>query len=128
MEKYITAKENEASSTNVHRIAQEARARLKERLSGTLGARARSELEAKIKQEVFQTFDYGEAERSLKDAKHKSRQVESDINALLADLRQMCQMAMNPDMRERKTGSGVTTDSTFPDVFVLARGGLKKHP
>ncbi len=64
MEKYITAKENEASSTNVHRIALEARARLKERLSGTLGARARSELEAKIKQEVFETFDYGTAKRN----------------------------------------------------------------
>ncbi len=127
MEKYITAKENEASSTNVHRIALEARARLKERLSGTLGARARSELEAKIKQEVFQTFDYGEAERNLKDAKHKSRQVESDINALLADLRAMCQMAMNPDMRERGSGPGTATESAFPDVFVLARSGLKTH-
>ena len=35
-------------------------------------------------------------------------------------------MAMNPDMRERTSSS--TTDSAFPDVFVLARGGLKQHP
>jgi hypothetical protein len=127
MQKHITAKEDEASCTNVHRIAQEARARLKQRLSGSLGARARSELEAKIKQEVFQTFDYGEAERNLKDAKRKSRQAESDINALLAELREMCQMAMNPDMRERASSS-MATESAFPDVFVLARGGLKKYP
>ncbi len=127
MEKYIATKEVEASCTNVHRIALEARAQLKERLSGSLGSHARSEIEAKIKQEVFQTFDYGEAERSLKDAKRKSRATEDEINALLSDLKEMCQMAMNPDMRERPKNAPLSAEPRFPDVYLLARDGLKKH-
>jgi hypothetical protein len=127
MEKYIAAKEAEASCTNVHRIALEARAQLKQRLSGSLGSHARSEVEAKIKQEVFQTFDYGEAERNLKDAKRKSRATEDEINALLGDLKDMCQMAMNPDMRERPRSTVLTSETRFPDVYMLAREGFKQH-
>lgn len=127
MEKYIATKETEARFTNVHRIALEARAQLKQRLSGSLGSHARSEVEAKIKQEVFQTFDYGEAERNLKDAKRKSRATEDEINALLGDLKDMCQMAMNPDMRERPRSTVLTSERRFPDVYMLAREGFKKH-
>ena len=43
MQKYITAKENEASSTNVHRIAQEARARLKQRRPRAQRARGKDQ-------------------------------------------------------------------------------------
>jgi hypothetical protein len=127
MEKYIAAKELEASCTNMHRIALEARAQLKQRLSGSLGSHTRSEIEAKIKQEVFQTFDYGEAERSLKDAKRKSHATEDEINTLLRDLKEMCQMAMNPDMRERSKNAVLSAEPRFPDVYMLAREGLKNH-
>ncbi|MFQ5936108.1 MAG: hypothetical protein ACE5LB_06865 [Acidiferrobacterales bacterium] len=128
MEKYITARENEARCANVHRIALDARQQLKQRLSGSLGARARGEIEAKIKQEVQQTFDYGEAEKNLKGAKQQSRRIGSEINDVLGELREMCQMAMNPDMRDRGGNRGNTGEPRFPDVFMLARAGLKKHP
>ncbi len=125
MESYITLKESEAKCTSMYRIAQDARARLKERLSGTLGAQARSELEAKIKEEVFQTFDYGEAEKKLREAKRRSHGMEGEIKRVLSELRAMCQMVMNPDMREPKTDVG--RENPFPDIYTLARTGLKTH-
>ena len=36
-------------------------------------------------------------------------------------------MAMNPDMRERPRSSALSIESRFPDVYMLAREGLKKH-
>ncbi len=127
MERYIGVKENEAKCRNVYRIAQEARTRLRDRLSGTLGSQAQSVVEAKIKEEVFQTFDYGEAERTLKDARRKSHLLETEINSILADLREMCQMAMNPDMRE-KTDSHVSINApAYEDVYTLCRAGLNTH-
>ncbi|MFQ5995151.1 MAG: hypothetical protein ACE5K1_08635 [Acidiferrobacterales bacterium] len=128
MERYIAVKENEAKYANVYRIAQDVRTRLKDRLSGILGSEARGEVEAKIKQEVYQTFDYGEAEHKLKSAKRRSRLAESDIDQVLGDLREMCQMAMNPDMREQNTGDIDVNEPRYDDVYTLARKGLKVHP
>ncbi len=127
MEVYIGLKENEAKCTNMYRIAQEARARLKERLSSALGTETHSELEARIKEEVFQTFDYGEAEKKLKEAKRRSRSMEDEIGQVLSDLREMCQMVMNPDMRERRAQTDIE-DSAYADIYTLARSGLKTHP
>ena len=126
MDRYIEIKENEARCANVHRIAQEARHRLKDRLSGALGARARSQVEAKIKKDVVQTFDYGEAEKKLKSAQIKSRQMAEEVNEILADLKEMCQMVMNPDMRE-KTGINLN-EAAYKDVYSICRTGFKAHP
>lgn len=128
MQRYIGVKENEAKCTNAYRIAHEARSQLKDRLSGTLGAQAQGAVEAKIKEEVFQTFDYGEAERNLRDARRKSRRLESEINEILADLKEMCQMAMNPDMRERTDSQISMNAPRYDDVYVLCRAGLNTYP
>ncbi len=128
MERYIGVKENEARCANVHRIAQEARHRLKDRLSGTLGARARSQVEARIKEDVVQTFDYGEAEKKLKSAKRKSREMAEDVNEILADLKEMCQMVMNPDMREKTQDRINLKEATYQDVYSICRTGFKAHP
>lgn len=128
MERYIGVKENEARCANVHRIAQEARHRLKDRLSGALGARARSQVEARIKEDVVQTFDYGEAEKQFKSAKRKSRQMAEDVNEILADLREMCQMVMNPDMREKTQDRTNLNEATYEDMYSICRTGFKTHP
>jgi hypothetical protein len=39
----------------------------------------------------------------------------------------MCQMAMNPDMRDRPKNTPLAAEPRFPDVYMLARDGLKKH-
>jgi hypothetical protein len=128
MEKYIGVKENEARCSNVHRIAQEARHRLKNRLSGALGARARSQVEAKIKEDVVQTFDYGEAEKRLKSAERKSRRMAEEVNEILADLKEMCQMVMNPDMREKNHDHTNLNEAAYEDVYTTCRTGFKAHP
>jgi hypothetical protein len=128
MKQYIDVREREAQCSNVYHIAHEARLRLRDRLSGSLGAQTRSEVEEKIKQEVFQTFDYGEAEKKYKDAKRKSRRVEVEINDTLGTLKEMCQMAMNPDMRERLSSKSIMSEPRYEDVFTLSRTALKSHP
>jgi cell division protein FtsB len=128
MKEYIDTREKEAQCSNVYRIAHEARSRLRDRLSGTLGAQARGEVEEKIKQEVFQTFDYGEAEKRFKEAKRKSRRVEVAINETLGALKEMCQMAMNPDMRERLSAETTIIEPRYEDVFTLSRAALKTYP
>lgn len=128
MKEYIDTREKEAQCSNVYRIAHEARCRLRDRLSGTLGAQTRGEVEERIKQEVFQTFDYGEAEKRFKEAKRKSRKVEVAINGTLGTLKEMCQMAMNPDMRERLSAETTTIEPRYEDVFTLSRTALKTYP
>lgn len=128
MDKFIGVKEHEAKCTNIYRIAQDVRSRLKARLSGKLGAHARGEAEARIKEEVFQTFDYGEVERNLKDAKRRSRMLESEINEILTDLKEMCQMAMNPDMRESTDGLPSINAQRYEDVYAICRTGLNSYP
>ncbi|MEE9596278.1 MAG: hypothetical protein V3V96_05820 [Acidiferrobacterales bacterium] len=128
MGRYIGVKENEARYANVHRIAQEARHRLKDRLSGALGARARSQVEARIREDVVQRFDYGEAEKKLKSAKRKSRMMTEEVNEILADLKEMCQMVMNPDMRGKTQDRTNLNGATYDDVYSICRAGFKAHP
>ncbi|MCZ6577006.1 MAG: hypothetical protein ACE10E_09885 [Acidiferrobacterales bacterium] len=128
MKEYIDVKEREAQCSNVYHIAHEARLRLRDRLSGSLGAQTHSEVEEKIKQEVFETFDYGESEKKYKSAKRDSRRVEVEINDTLGTLKEMCQMAMNPDMRERLSSESITSEPRYEDVYTLSRAALKSHP
>ncbi len=128
MERYIGVKENEARYANVRRIAQEARHRLKDRLSGALGARARSQVEARIRKDVVQTFDYGEAEKKLKSAKRKSQMMSEEVNEILADSKEMCQMVMNPEMREKTQDRTNLNEATYDDMYSICRAGFKAHP
>jgi hypothetical protein len=125
---YLGLKEEEARLTSVYRIAREARARLKQRLSGGLGAEAESEVEDKIKQEVISSFDYSEAESNLKFARRESRNKEAEIHEQLLDIRAACQMAMNPTMREKlEFGSGQPVP-VYEDVFARFSSALRRHP
>ncbi|NOZ11441.1 MAG: hypothetical protein GXP09_10425 [Gammaproteobacteria bacterium] len=134
MEAYLTCKEIEAKRTHEHRIAQEASVRLKERLSGKLGTSeskgvkdTTDELEANIKQELLETFDYAEARSNLADAQRASRLKGNDITELLEGLRCMCQMAKNPEMREPDRVVSLNA-KPYQDIFKLFVVALKKYP
>ncbi len=127
MGSYLDVKEHEARRAHEFRIAQEASARLRARLSGTLGGETQGEVEKSIKQEVMQTFDFAEAQRNLQEAQRESRIAANEINALLLDLKAMCQMAMNPEMRE-KNGKASLNGPAYEDVFTLFTRALKGHP
>lgn len=143
MRQYVELKETEARYTSIYRIAMDARERLKLRLAGVLGTKARSEVESRIKNSVVSSFDYSEAESDLQFAQRDAHNKEEEIMEQLEDIRAMCQMAKNPSMREKgddSTGNTVSSYSVTPtaktskpkidydDVFALFSKALRAHP
>ena len=99
---YLAAREQEARAQNLHRITMDARERLRRRLSGQL-AQARNEVETQIKNEVVTSFDYGEAETALEDARYECRMAAQNVYDELRELQSMCRLAMNPALRDQYT-------------------------
>jgi hypothetical protein len=128
LDSYLYAKEEEARLTGIYRIARAARERLKQRLAGGLGAEAQSEVETRIKNEVVSTFDFSEAEANLKYARRDARTRELEVREQLADIRAMCQLAMNPNMRDKDEGLPKAAAEGYDDVFAMFSQTLRKHP
>jgi hypothetical protein len=127
MMNYLEMREDEARRLNEFHIAEDASRRLRDRLSGKLGTRATGEVEESIKQEVMGNFDFASARSVMLDAQRRSRMESNQISDLLVDLKAMCQMAMNPEMREKidnpnKTGGG------YDDIFMRFTNALKRYP
>ena len=127
---YVELREAESRYTSIHRIAQEARERLKQRLAGVLGSRHDNETESKIRQNVVASFDFNEAESNLQYAQRETRHQGEEIKAQLEDIRQMCQMAKNPAMRDKmdEISAILKPKDNYPDVFTLFAQALRKHP
>jgi hypothetical protein len=119
---YLAAREQEARAQSAHRIAVDARERLRRRLAGQL-AEARDEAETRIKEELVTTFDYGEAERALDEARLASRAMERAVRDHLEDVQSMCRRAMNPALRDRIAVLDVDTD-----IFTRFADALPTHP
>ncbi len=128
MQQYLERKENEARHGSVYRIARQARERLKQRLASGLAAQAHSEVEHRIKEEVIAAFDYSEAEVNYKFSRREAQAKEKDIYALLAEIRAMCQMAMNPAMRDKESEIFRRAAATYDDVFERFARALRAHP
>ncbi len=143
MRHYVELKETEARYASIYRIAMEARERLKLRLAGVLGNKARSEVESRIKQSIVSSFDYSESESNLQFAQREARNKAEEIMEQLEDIRAMCQMAKNPSMREKGDDSSDNTLSSYSavpaaktakpsaeydDVFALFARALRTHP
>lgn len=126
MVEYLEAREGEAKRINEYRIAEDASRRLKVRLSGTLGTRTTGEVEESIKQEVMGNFDFASAKNSMLDAERRSRMEAKQISDLLFDLKALCQMAMNPEMREKM--DYVNQSEKFDDIFMRFTKALKHYP
>ena len=115
---YLAAREQEARAQSMHRIALDARERLRRRLSGRL-AEVRDEAEARIKDELVTSFDYGQAETILEDARFESRAMERNVRDNLDEIQSMCRRAMNPALRDRIAviDSGVDIFTRFADAL-----------
>lgn len=125
LDSYLSAKEEEARLTSIYRIARTAREHLKQRLAGNLGADTQGEVETRIKNEVVSTFDFSEAESNLKYARRDARAKEAEVQTQLAEIRAMCQMAMNPSMRDKdERAPAMECD----DVFTQFSQQLRRHP
>ncbi|OGI53093.1 MAG: hypothetical protein A3B81_01150 [Candidatus Muproteobacteria bacterium RIFCSPHIGHO2_02_FULL_65_16] len=125
---FLELKETEARHASIYRIARDARERLRQRLSGNLGAEAQGEEESRIKQEVISSFDYTDAENNYRYAKRDSQNKEKELRTLLREIKAMCQMAMNPKMREKADESEEKPLPKFDDVFARFSDALRKHP
>ena len=128
IQEYLDLKEKEARYNSMYQIAREAREHLKQRLSGALGSKTHGKIETKIKEEIVASFDYGETESNLKYAMRESRHMEREIHERLAEIKSMCQMAMNPAMREQDNGSSANPAEQHEDVYRLFSIALRKHP
>lgn len=133
---YLEIKEAEGRQASHYRLARDARVQLKQRLAGNLGSEIRGEIENKIRQEVIASFDYSEAETNYKYAQRDSLNKEMEVREALAEIRAMCQMAMNPAMRA-SLADDVDDDAEdmlaarryeFDDIFTLFASALRKHP
>jgi hypothetical protein len=127
---YLELREDEAKRTHEFRIAQDASRRLKDRLSGKLAMRTGGEVEESIKQEVLGNFDFASAKEQLATAQRDSRMEAKQIDALLTEIKFMCQMAMNPDMREKreKREQSMVAKEQIDDIFMRFTRALKYHP
>jgi hypothetical protein len=130
IELYVELKENEARHAHIYRIARDAREQLRDRLKGDLGSKPQGKTESRIRDEVVSSFDYGEARESLQLAIAEARTKEQDVLVQLDAIKAMCQLAMNPAMRE-KPALGTKPASTKPaheDIFTRLTEALQKHP
>lgn len=123
---YRDVKESESRCASMFRIAKEARQRLKDRFSG--GPGEEGDMENKIKEKVINTFDYGETEINYDFAKREAKNTLAEIETLLGDFQEMCQLAMNPDMRVRNSEYHPFEKSAYPDVFSIYTAAAIKHP
>lgn len=125
MHHYLELREIEARRVLEYRVAEDASKRLRERLSGQLGSETQGEVEASIRREVLGSFDFASAKQNLADAERESRVASREISDLLNELRVMCQLAMNPDMRDN---AGEPVMEKFEDIFMLFTKALKHTP
>jgi len=124
MQHYLELREMEAKRKLEYRVAEDASRRLRYRLSGELGTETRGEVEASIRREVLGSFDFASAKQNLTEAEKASRSAAREISDLLSEMRAMCQLAMNPDMRDNTSGSG---REKYDDIFMLFTRELKRN-
>ena len=125
VERYLDLREVEARRKQEFAIAQVASDRLRRRLLGVVDDDVDSE-DAVLKDEVVGSFDYEEARRQHEVAYRNYKNVEHDLNSVLTDVKAMCQMAMNPDMRDA-AATDRASDLNYEDVFAAFTSSLKQH-
>jgi hypothetical protein len=126
MTEYKQAKEAEARSAHIFRLAEEARERLKQRFEQ--GATNDGQQEQRVKQKVIQTFNYAEAESEYQYARRSAKSVRKDVEDLLKVFHLVCQMAMKPDMRSPTAIHPASGRPPCPDIYTITVAGMERFP
>jgi len=126
MAEYKGAKELEARSAHVYRLAQEARDRLKQRFEK--GVTAESRQEEQVKQKVYQTFNYAEAESEYHYNKRSAKSTGEAISNSLKDFHLMCQMAMKPEMRSEHKIKSTPGKEPRVDIYTTTVKAMDTFP
>jgi hypothetical protein len=124
--RYRDEREREARYAHMFRIAKEARLRLKQRIAGALGDEGDRETE--IREKMIQSFDYGDTEIRLKHSRREAQGTLSEIESVLGDFKEMCQLAMNPAMRDPEQGYQPFRESRYEDIFALFVEAQSRYP
>ena len=126
MTEYKTAKELEARSAHIYRLAQEARVRLKQRFEK--GATEESRQEEQVKQRVYQAFNYAEAESDYRYNKRSADSTRNEISNSLKDFHLMCQMAMKPEMRSTQKINSTAGKQPCVDIYTITVKAMNTFP
>lgn len=119
--RYLATREHEARTHTIYQIACDSRERLRQRLTGQL-AQSQGELESRIKSELYTSFDYGEAEESMRTAARQSQAMEHDVQTRLKEMQAMCYAAMNPATRDQRVQIAAEDD-----IFAHFSNALSRH-
>ena len=111
MSAYKDARELEARSGHIFRLAREARERLKHRFES--GAPGDGKQEQQVKKKVIQSFNFAQAESDYQYNQRSANSTRKEIENSLKDFHHMCQMAMKPEMRSPEQ---IRTESGRPEV------------
>lgn len=126
MTEYRAAKELEARSAHIYRLAQEARDRLRQRFEK--GATEESHQEEQVKQKVYQTFNYAEAESDYRYNKRSADSTRNEISNSLKDFHLMCQMAMKPEMRSTQKINSTAGKQPCVDIYTITVKAMNTFP
>ena len=126
MTEYKEAKEKEARSAHVYRLAQEARDRLKHRFEK--GIKVESHQEEQVKQKVYRTFNFAEAESDYEYNQRSAKSTRDEISNSLKDFHLMCQMAMKPEMRSAHKIASTAGKPPCVDVYTITVKAMETFP
>ena len=126
MTEYKEAKELEARSAHIYRLAKEARARLKQRFEQ--GATEENQQEEHVKQKVYQSFNFAEAESDYLYHKRSAKSIRDEISSSLKDFQLMCQMAMKPEMRSAHKIIGKAGKQNNVDIYTITQKAMLRFP
>jgi hypothetical protein len=93
LEKYLVAREQEVRIEASHRIAQETRERLRQRLTTSSLGQADGNVETRIKADLTTSLNFDEVEANLRAAVRQARGAEAEVQAQLEAIKVMCQAA-----------------------------------
>jgi hypothetical protein len=101
LQKYLVMREQEVRALATHRIAQESRERLRQRLTGSDLGQASGKAETRIKDELTTSLNYDDVEAAMQAAVKLARAVEGEVQAQIDAIHAMCQAATDPSKRDR---------------------------
>jgi len=127
MERYLDLRETQARRSHEYKIAERASNRLRDRLAGALRTDGMDEAEENLRDEAIGTFNFAQTEQRYVDACEECKAMSREIITVLHDMRSMCQMAMNHDMRDQ-TSEERAHDLGFEDIFRVFTMSHKNHP
>lgn len=121
LQKYLVAREQEARAHAAFRIAQEARERLRRRLTESALAQAGGSVETRIRNEVATALNFDEAQAGAQAAARQVAAVEAEVQAPLDAIYAMSQAITDPEKRDRAIALEASDDLLSRFAALLAR-------